>query len=48
MDAGSRGEFKSRPYISPDPYATFASVLTGFDARFGAVRRLCPLFADGA
>jgi hypothetical protein len=46
MDAGRRGGFETRPYMSPDPYAAFAGVLTGFDARFGAV--LCPLFADWA
>jgi hypothetical protein len=34
--------------MSPDPYATFAGVLTGFDARFGAVRRLCLFYADRA
>jgi len=30
MDAGRRGGFETRPYMSPDPYATFGGVLTGF------------------
>jgi hypothetical protein len=30
MDVGRRGGFETRPYMSPDPYATFAGVLTGF------------------